>query len=354
MKKILFILLTVCISLSALLFASCGEHEHSYKEWTTTETQHYKVCTVKGCEVKNFEGYHSFAGLTCSVCHYVEVLDKTATPEDVNKVLNNVKDGATITLTSGVYTTANLVAKNNITIKGQDGVVFEDNLKLMGDCENITIEGVLFNKPVPDNYNTSMEEGGVRILGSINGLTIKNCTFTNFSNTKVILNEEDPQVLTNLTFESCIFEELANGKNTLSSVYIGCIIDNITVNNCVFDNIEYDGLQLSGTVRGNVNFTNTTYRNIGARYFNINNAPNVNWNISSNKFYASSSQSFGKYFKGSNLTGTTFNIGINQWEQIPVLDVEYFAIFDNLGITGEKCVIDGITYDEEAQLPITD
>jgi hypothetical protein len=54
MKKILSLLLILSLAMAGALFVSCGEHEHSYKEWTQNETHHYKVCTAKGCEEKEF------------------------------------------------------------------------------------------------------------------------------------------------------------------------------------------------------------------------------------------------------------------------------------------------------------
>ncbi len=354
MKKVLILLASLLLTASMGLFLSCGSHsEHQFGEWVKTETHHYRECTISGCTEKNFYGEHVFNNGPCSICKYVESSDKTADANSLASLLANAKDGATITLSPGTYSAGYISSKKNLTLLGQKGVIFEDNIKIFSNCENITIEGITFNKPVPENHNNSMEEGGVRIIDSVNGLTIKNCTFTNFSNLRVVLDESNPQVIKDLTLDGCTFEEVSNGKS-LSSIYLGCTLENVTINNCLFDTIEYDAAQLSGLVKGNVTLTNSTYKNIGARCFNVNNAPDVNWNISYNKFYLPMNTVSAYFFKGSLQLGTKFNIGVNYWDTIPTLDTDYFGLYDSVNSTKENpiYVTDGIIYDEEAQLPI--
>ena len=355
MKKLSDLILSLILSLSSLGLVACSSStpkhtDHTFADWTCTTTHHYKVCTIDGCEEKQFNGAHAFTNGVCVVCDFVEVFETEATPDNFTSVISKAKDGLEITLAPGRYSVSvEIAGKKNLTLTGTQGVIFEDHIRIASNCENLTIQNITFNMPLPQNYSSESISGGIRFLDGVNGLTIRNCEFTNFSQIMAQNPSSFSSSVKDLVIDGCNFIDIANTINTLTAIYMGCVIENVTVNNCSFIGVEYNALQLSGTVKGNVTFTNSTYRYIGNRYFNINNAANVNWNISGNKFYSASTSATGKYFKGSTAYGTTFVIGVNYWEQIPDLDTYYFALYNP---TIEDYETDGITYNYEEQLGI--
>ncbi len=355
MKKLPILILSLILSLSAFNLVACSSStpkhtEHIFDGWTCTNTHHYKVCTIDGCEEKQFNGAHAFTNGVCVVCDFIEVFETSATPDNFTSVISKAKDGFEITLSPGRYSISVEIAnKKNLTLTGAQGVIFEDHIRIGSNCENLTIKNITFNMPLPQNYSSESISGGIRILDGVNGLTIKDCEFTNFSQIIVQSPSSFTSSIRDLVIDGCNFIDIANTAGTLSSLYMGCTIENVTINNCIFDGIDYNAVQLSGTVQGNVTFTNSTYKNIGSRFFNINNAANINWNISGNKFYYATTSATGKYFKGSNAYGTTFVIGANYWERIPDLDTYYFALY-NPDIDDYET--DGITYNYEEQLSI--
>ncbi len=347
MKKFLSLILALLLTFSLLALASCGEHVHKYGAYIVDGDEHYKQCIIDDCDYISFKDTHLFSQGVCVICACEEVLDQTANPESLGALSAKIKDGAVITLTPGTYSSSlRLTSKKNVTIKGQNGVVFTDNIKLDATCENIVIENITFDKGVPTS--SSVEAGGIRILNDVDGLTIRNCEFNNYAHIRVVLTSAFTHGIKDLVIENCRFFDQAYGEGA-SSLYMGCTIENVTIKDCVFRNIQHNAVQLSGVVKGNVNFINSTYEDIGHRFFNINNAPNVNWNITGNKFYMATVEVYGQYFKGSKDSGTAFNIGVNYWEVIPELDPYYFCLYDS---ESKTYVTDGITYDEEAQLTI--
>jgi len=95
MKKIVTMLLTVCLLLSAAAaFASCG-HEHSFKsDWSKDATHHWHACDGKDCTEVSEKAEHTWGDpvvneakekvYTCSVCSQTktEAIKTTVTADE--------------------------------------------------------------------------------------------------------------------------------------------------------------------------------------------------------------------------------------------------------------------------------
>lgn len=82
MKKILSILLTVCICISVGVILTSCEHDHSYQtEWSKDATHHWHACEDESCNEVSDKAKHTWGDrektdvegvskLTCTVCGY--------------------------------------------------------------------------------------------------------------------------------------------------------------------------------------------------------------------------------------------------------------------------------------------
>ena len=112
-RKISLAFMVLSLFVVLLAFVSCGDHEHSYGGWETDGTNHWKCCTVDGCEEMGEKAVHKLktessqradcekSGETvevCEVCSYKKTTELDALGHDLEeKIVNKTceKDGYT-------------------------------------------------------------------------------------------------------------------------------------------------------------------------------------------------------------------------------------------------------------------
>ncbi len=75
MKKLVSLLLAVCIGLSVcVMLTSCG-HEHTYKtEWSSDQTYHWHACEGNDCTEASDKAEHTFDNGICTVCNGLQTI----------------------------------------------------------------------------------------------------------------------------------------------------------------------------------------------------------------------------------------------------------------------------------------
>jgi hypothetical protein len=151
----------------------------------------------------------------------------------------------------------------------------------------------------------------------------------------------------NLLLKDCKFTDIHTSNNLRSAVVITACTD-LTIDGCTFDGADFNALQIGENfLKGKVQITNSTFKNIGNRYVKlINTAGVTSCDISGNTFYKmdlgddANDKRYGNYFQTieGNIT-----IGVNTWEEIPQNQPEYF-------ISGNEN--SPIIYDPNAQLTL--
>jgi hypothetical protein len=148
-KNLIGIIATVAIitigliaTLTALSLTGCDnnnepEHKHSWGDWKTNETQHWKECD---CGKKNETANHTFDGNGVCICGYEQQKDWTG--EDINLSFTNATVGGinlTATEWNGVHNKVKTVINEIINNAPSEPV--RDMLKnRYAKCEYIFVE----------------------------------------------------------------------------------------------------------------------------------------------------------------------------------------------------------------------
>ena len=209
----------------------------------------------------------------CSLLSTVFPKDKVDTDDAVIvsnstqllSALQKVTEETKIVLEEGNYSKLTLSSLNYpVTISAQ-GSVRINGLLISDGVKNVTIEGIAFNL------------NGVT-LGNATNITLKNCEF---SYQAVIVSSG---IVTNLVVDGCKFVNILNSLTTAIKLYK---YDGLTVKNSVFENGEYNALQIGNDYAGGVvKIENNTFKDIGSRVIYLVYVENlVSCEIVGNKFY---------------------------------------------------------------------
>lgn len=68
-KKIFSLIISMLVIVPMMFALSACKHEHKFsKDWTRSETEHWHICTVKGCKETSPKEAHTFENNVCSEC----------------------------------------------------------------------------------------------------------------------------------------------------------------------------------------------------------------------------------------------------------------------------------------------
>ena len=245
---------------------------------------------------------------------------------ELNTALSTLKQGQKVILKAGSYETeinvpsqtfpTEIVAEAGVTVK---------NMVIFSNAKDVTIKNVNF------------EGKGVTLMGGTN-ITIKDCKFTGTATLSNVKSVAGATVVTNLVVDGCVFKDISAGAQYVDGAWVNGVqpltailiqqFNKLTVNNCDFDNVEYNALQLGAeTATGEVYITNNIFRtSIGSRYINVAKAPSKFF-VEGNTFYRNNDsyaanptdgfkKSTGIYIEFP-MSLEVLQVKTNKWELIP-------------------------------------
>ena len=349
MKKILTLILALALAISCLGVAACKtEHECVWSsEYECSSTEHWKGCTVSGCdkttERDSHDGNGAFKynvvndqtieiGVSCTVCG--KVAGQTAETVTVDKIITTqtniysssftCESGNVVLIKSGNYTSLSLNEKfSGVRIIGESDVV----IKSISINVPLTIENV---KIIGEGENLSIDEGVV-IGADVENVTVKNCVFTDYANLSASTNKP-----TNLVVDGCTFTDFEKDDQTAIRLLY---YNGLTVKNCIFNQVKYNALQIGSYYNGGaVTITGNKFLRVESRIIYLVYADNLtSCNISGNLFmdhhdnYIATESGVYPTKKDSGVyihtksTTASITVGINTWANIPEADAKYIA-----------------------------
>lgn len=227
-----------------------------------------------------------------------------------------------IKLSAGDYEFQTPTASNfcleNITIVGADGAKVKgftiyENVHGVYKVDGLTFKNVIF-------------EGTAWLSADdMKNITFDGCTFKNDAQ----INQNDPnEHISNLVIKNCKFEGDATVGNTTNTAIMVENATGLTIDNCTFEKIDYNAMQLC-TLNGKVVVTNNKILSTGSRnlYFTKDNMT-ADVTVSGNTFCIPATPKADGNFIKSN---TAIEIGSNTYPiELPVNSNEY--ITDNITI----------------------
>ncbi len=244
----------------------------------------------------------------------------------------------------------------NITIKGQEGVVYTGTFEICGNnrsytCENgnpaaetLTFDGIDFRcENVTDSFDfigsnrkNTVPPNGTLVWGYPHNVTVQNCTFVgNFSEGDEYNAPYNVVALRNVggynwTIKNCTASNMHSflqaSANTLSSTIDNVTVShcesalnlgtnaNYTITNCNFDTIEF-GIRADTNSDRNVdlNVTNNSIKSKKAFIFRKADSANFVYDVEINENKIISSETDIERVDGKDTDTISFNYGYNYW-----------------------------------------
>ncbi len=337
MKKFLIVILMFLLSLSLALFGACAGDgdKHTYSStWSYDGTHHYKPCTDSDCAEVKDKATHDIKDGSCSICGYNNFVNVTASEDNYRTVLKSLNDGDIVGLTDGQYGAFTLENVKNVTFIGLgEDVIFSDNVYINMGNENITFKNLTFKGGVTNKT-------GFEINSAIDGLTIKDCIFKRYSQIRAISQTEKVK---DIVIENCTFTDIQDGSGLVSAINV-YLVENFTLKNCSFDNVEYNAVQIGNYgITGKIMVTGNEFVDIGDRILYFVSVSNITESDISGNYFENNSdcvKSDGQYIKVSTGETDCIVVGQNTWAEIPGRNETAFCGIDK----------DYIVYDRMEQL----
>lgn len=323
-----FCVLTIVVSLFGCF--SCGE--------TQAESQSPSHACEFGMNIVYKEVDNKlYIGYPCKECEKVntiaDVIEVDCVIETSNRnpdtLLADVKQGGVVVYKKGNHSSNVSKPVEGVTVYGETGtVLYGWNVSNLTD---VTVNNVKF-------------EGGVTLRSGIKGLTYENCTFS--------CGVVSQGLVEKLTFDACTFRDITTDKETAIRV---AQYKDLTVKNCVFDNVAYNALQVGQTsAQGEVLVQGNIFKAMKSRvlYF-VDIAGLISCVIENNTFYNhhdnyvenenydmhGCKKENGVYIYTKSTTGT-LTIGVNVWENIPLDDYKYIAPIASYDVAQQRSIFD--------------
>lgn len=215
------------------------------------------------------------------------------TSEELISAISNATDGTTISVKAGVYTgltftTPSAYTVKDLTIVGEEGTVFDgltfnnwNPVDISLVIDGLTIKNVTF-----DTKGLGLSTVDMR------GVTVENCKFINDA---CIMQGDGNEKITDLVVKGCEF--IGDGAMGTVTALMLENVENVSVLNCKFTNIDYNVLQ-SSTLAGTIIFDGNEVNGTGSRIFRI---VNVTGEMTiSNNVFVSDGDDAGELAKASN------------------------------------------------------
>lgn len=324
MKKLIFLLCVLILLTSTnILFACSKQSEDNITPPTSPQP------STHTCEANIEITYHEqdgklLIGYPCKTCNKIFqpiselVADLIVKPTDYNvdSLLSSIQSGDIVIFKSGKHVSHIQSPLNGVSVYGESGTIL-NGLKY-GNFTNVIFENIEF-------------ESSTELKNNINGITFKKCKFS-----YGVLCEYP---IKNITFESCDFIDIVSTKETAIRLYN---YENLTVKNCLFENIAYNALQV-GNATGNCYIYGNTFKDIKSRILYLIYVENLaSCIIENNIFYdhhdnhvpdesydeMGCKKETGVYIHTKSSSGV-INIGVNTWENIPTYSVEFITPIAN-------------------------
>ena len=249
---------------------------------------------------------------------------------EVAPALHNAEKGDVIYLKKSRYILINVLRElEDVTFYAEDNTsVDEVKLAPDGQIKNITFRNI--------DFITST--GGLTMMSDIDGINVIDCAFE--GGVQFADSASGSPEIKNVNIQNTSFTKIANGHK-LTAVRIKKV-ENFTMTNCTFDEVEYNAIQIGGTkLTGRVTIKGNSFRETVSRVIHLANNEITSCDISDNTFYSNMDfeEASGRYVHGYN---GNIVLGMNRWEIIPE------AIDDNFsGIS-----VGNVTYDKTQQILI--
>ena len=199
--------------------------------------------------------------------------DAGQTSADFEKLIDDAKEGDTITI-NGTYTfDKSVTVTKGVTIKGDNAIVqgnggdIQDGLIAFDGANNAKITGVTFiNTDDPDKYlyngDTKIKPVGIalEVKNAAIGVEISNCTFENWFNSGVsVSGARNTAILNNLFYggTATFINNIPDGPKDRGTYHIsamsstGTLIQGNTFDSPVCDGVSIAGSSMASTVTGN-------------------------------------------------------------------------------------------------------
>ena len=230
---------------------------------------------------------------------------------ELKNALTNLTKETDVIIKAGNYKNLTIPKlKYPVKIIAEDGTRI-NGITIMDGVKDLTIKGVSF------------DISGIKLANAEN-ITISNCNFSLASN---IVGQTGCSVK-NLIIKDCSF---TNIMDSMTSAIKILQYDGLIVENCEFDGIEYNALQVGNeNAFGRVIIQGNTFRNIGSRIIYLVSVEKlVSCEVVANKFYDNTDclllegeqddgikKEDGIYIHSKSETGN-ISVGQNYWEIIP-------------------------------------
>ena len=324
MKKILCLIL----ALLSLCFVSCADTD----KVDTSCSHEFMGAKRYYCLKDGEDGKEIFTLDKCIRCNeQVKVKGQVVSGQtEVAPALHKAKKGDVIYLKKSRYILINVLrALEDVTFYAEDDTIVEEfRLAPEGQIKNITLRNI-------DFITTS---GGLIMMSDTDGINVIDCAFE--GGVQFADSASGSPEIKNVSIQNTTFTKIANG-NKLTAVRIKKV-ENFTMTNCTFDEVEYNAIQIGGTkLTGRITIKGNSFRETVSRVIHLANNEITSCDIVDNTFYSNMDfeGATGRYVHGYN---GNIVIGMNRWEIIPE------AIDDNFsGIS-----VGNATYDKSEQLLI--
>ncbi len=340
MKKVLVLFLSLVISISALGIGACGTPSEDKDDKCT-------VCVEIGTEVVYKErGGVMYIGYPCLKCGYVDtvldsfevdfVVTEEQTGNEVTRLQQiNPEGDLVFCLKKGFYDKIFIGDKNRtVYLVGETGTQVK-SIQLNGDAKGTTVDNIIFdssNGVGASEIKFETASGNAYWLDTV----IKNCSFNGYA---YINSAWKRGVVDNLTVENCTFNNIGAGwseenKNwsNISALFIGEVWGETIIKDCVFDGVDYAAIRFGQySLDGDFLIENCFFRDIRrSRPIELypNSAlakdPNV-WEVTitltiDGCTFADGSENMFRFSGSSNEKLTTIlTIGKNTWANIPLM-----------------------------------
>lgn len=328
MKKFLTIALTLILSLT-FIFSLVGCKDEPTNDDGGNNNPPPHSCTLDtDTLIYKEKGGKLYVGYKCKTCNEITAtesvvdIDVIIEPGDlqISEKLASIETGDVVVYKTGLHNDYLPASKTGVRVVGENGASFP--VVSLSNVSNVTYEN--FNIT-----NLTLENGNSL-------LTFKNCKFTRGINNIMHL-------VTDFTFDGCRFIDQNTDKE---SAIILRYFSNLTIKNCIFQNVAYNALQIGENQSdGTLLIENNTFKYVGSRVVYIAGTTGLtSCSIVGNKFYDNEDayldpegvndgikKSDGIYIKVSGGNKTVVNVGINYWENIPEDDNKYIttdAVYD--------------------------
>ena len=175
--------------------------------------------------------------------------------ETLEEALGNVKENDTVIIMAGTYDMQVIKSGvyKNVTIIGETGVVC-GGLHFNLDVENVTIKNIVF-------VGSAL---GLYVAYNANGVTIQDCTF-NGENHLIHLADVDRlgYSYSNVVIERCEFSMIGNFSSR-TAIYTRNI-HGLIVKDCNFNRANFNAIQSTSPVSGDIVIINNVFKEIGSR-----------------------------------------------------------------------------------------